>query len=237
MPSFTEVLTASDSELVKIFYKVNIEEADDFIIKINKAGSQIGLNHTQLVCALGFNKHIRDLPDIYTTLGFRSSKLLSYRCNELFKTDTYNQLSIENVLDIYSERLEDQKILESIKELINPRLENIEIYISDHDDSNHVFSYRMEIHSIYSAGIVDREFAEERLKMDNSRFRALSDELNAIIQAGLIPPSNLFFIDELSPEEKVNLIENHGITTDMIKNRLQNTSISEEERDRLEAYI
>ena len=237
MPSFTEVLTASDAELVKMFYKISVDDSEDFILKINKAGSQIGLNHTQLVCALGFNKHIRDLPDIYSTLGFRSSKLLSYRCNELFQTDTYNQLSIENVLDIYSERLEDQQILKAIKELINPRLSNIEEYISEHDDSNHVFSYRMEIHSIYSAGIVNREFAEERLQMNNSRYRALSDELNAIIQAELIPPSNLFYNNDLSPEEKIKLIENHGISTDMIKNRLQNKSITEEERDLLENYI
>jgi hypothetical protein len=237
MSTFTEVLTASDADLVKIFYKVNVNQDDDFILKINKAGSQIGLNHTQLVCALGFNKHIRDLPDIYTTLGFRSSKLLAYRCNELFKTDTYNQLSIENILDIYSERLEDQEILEAIKELIKPRLSNIEIYISDHDDSNHVFSYRMEIHSIYSAGIVDAEFAEERLKMDISRYRTLSDELNAIIQAGLFPPSNLFYNNDLSPKEKIQLIEKHGISHEMIKNRLQNKEISPEERDQLEGYL
>ena len=100
MLSFTELLTASDAELVKIFYKISVDENDDFIIKINKAAAQLDLNHSQLVCALGFNKHIRDLSDIYSTLGFRSYKLLSYRCNELYRTDTYNQLQIDNILDI-----------------------------------------------------------------------------------------------------------------------------------------
>ena len=84
MLSFTELLTASDEDLVKIFYKITVDENDDFIVKINKAATQIGLNHSQLVCALGFNKYIRDLVDIYSTLGFRSYKLLSFRCNELF---------------------------------------------------------------------------------------------------------------------------------------------------------
>ena len=70
MLSFTELLTASDAELVKIFYKISVDENDDFIIKINKAAAQLDLNHSQLVCALGFNKHIRDLSDIYSTLGF-----------------------------------------------------------------------------------------------------------------------------------------------------------------------
>jgi hypothetical protein len=237
MLSFTELLAASDSNLVKIFYKITVDENDDFIIKINKAAAQIGLNHTQLVCALGFNKHIRDLVDIYSTLGFRSYKLLSYRCNELFSTDTYNQLPIDNVLDIYSERLEDQQILDTIKELINPRLTNIEAYIDKNDDPTHVFSYRMEIHTIYSAEIVNTEFAEQRLKMKNGKFRILSDEVNAIVQAGFFPPSNLFFTNDIIPEEKKLLIESNQITSDMIKNRLQNKNISEDERDMLESYI
>ena len=77
MLSFTELLTASDSDLVKIFYKIKANPKDDFIIRINKVAAQLGLNHSQLVCALGFNKYIRNLSDIYSTLGFRSYRLLS----------------------------------------------------------------------------------------------------------------------------------------------------------------
>jgi len=237
MLSFTELLAASDEDLVKIFYKITVDEKDDFIIKINKAASQLGLNHSQLVCALGFNKHIRELSDIYSTLGFRSYKLLSYRCNELFRTDTYNQLAIDNILDIYSERLEDQQILQTILELINPRLTNLEAFIEKNDGPNYIFSYRMEVQSIYSAGIVDKAFAEQRLKLNNGKFRLISDEVNAIVQAGFSPPSNLFFIDSLIPEEKKALIESNQINLDMIKNRLQNKNISEAERELLEAYI
>jgi hypothetical protein len=237
MLSFTELLTASDADLVKIFYKITVNENDDFIIKINKAGAQLGLNHTQLVCALGFNRHIRELSDIYSTLGFRSYKLLAYRCNELFSTDTYSQLAIDNILDIYSERLEDQQILDTIKQMINPRLGNIETCIAKNDDPSLIFSYRMEVQSIYSAGIVDKAFAEQRLQQHTGKFRIISDEINAIVQAGFFPPSNLFFLDSLLPAEKKLLIENGHINPDMIKNRLQKTSISQEERDLLETYL
>ena len=60
MIGFTELLTASDADLVKIFYKVKVEPSDDFIKRINKIAVKLDLNHSQLVCALGFNKNIRD---------------------------------------------------------------------------------------------------------------------------------------------------------------------------------
>jgi hypothetical protein len=237
MLSFTELLTASDSDLVKTFYKIKTNPKDDFIIRINKVASQLGLNHSQLVCALGFNKYIRNLSDIYSTLGFRSYRLLSYRCNELFSTDTYNQLSVDNILDIYSERLEDQRILDSIRGMLESRLAHIEDDLDKNEVPAHVISYRMEIHSIYSAGVVDRKFAEMRLQKDISKFRSLADEVLAISEANLLPPSNMFFMDSVSPAEKKTLIEKRYIDSNMIKNRLQNKAISQEERDMLEEHI
>lgn len=238
MIGFTELLTASDADLVKIFYKVKVEPADDFIKRINKIASKLGLNHSQLVCALGFNKNIRELTDIISILGFRSYKLLSYRQNELFTTDTYQQLSIDNILDIYSARLEDSEIMESLRELIMPRLEHIEADIEKTDDPSHIISYRMEVHAIYSSGIADKAFAEQRInKKGIGKYRIIANELGVIVEAGLLPASNMFFMDSISLEEKKDLIDRKHISESMIKNRLQNAKISQEERDMLEEYI
>ena len=237
MPSFTELLTASDVELVQIFYKTSAGEEKDFIKRINIIAHKLDLNHTQLVCALGFNKHIRDLTDIQQQLGFRSFKLLTYRQNELFTTDTYTQLTIDNILDIYSERLEDQEVLDTLRELLRPRLEHIEADIDKNEDPSHIMSYKMEVHSIYTSGIADKQFADDRLKMNNGKFRRMANEANIIIEAGYHPPNNLFFMDSISAEEKGDLIAAGHIGTDLIKNRLQNQSISEEERDILEEHL
>lgn len=237
MVTFTELLTASDADLVRIFHKVTTEPSADFIVRINKVAAQLQLNHSQLVCALGFNRHIRDLTDIYSTLGFRSYKLLSYRCNELFSTDTYNQLTIDNILDIYSERLEDQQILESLRSMLGQRLEHIEAEIGKTGDPGHVISYRMEIHAIYHAGIVDRDFAMRRIEQPIDKFRQMSGEIDVIIAMGLVPASNLFFSDALTADEKKALIDARHIDVNMIKNRLQNTAIPQDERDMLEDYL
>lgn len=238
MISFTELLTASDADLVKIFYKIKADPNDDFIKRINKTAAQLGLNHSQLVCALGFNKNIRELTDIISVLGFRSYKLLSYRQDELFTTDTYQQLSIDNILDIYSARLEDEQIMESLRELLMPRLEHIEADIAKNEDPGHIISYRMEVHSIYTSGIANKGFAEKRINKQNiSKFRMMANELGVIVEAGVLPASNLFFMETITPEEKKDLIERKHISEAMIKNRLQNSKISQEERDMLEEYI
>lgn len=234
---FTELLTASDVDLVRIFYKTNAGDEKDLIKRINIIAAQLGLNHTQLVCALGFNKHIQNLTDIQERLGFRSYKLLTYRQNELFTTDTYTQLSIDNVLDIYSERLEHQEILDSLRELLRPRLEHIEADIEKTERPDHIISYKMEIHSIYKSGIADKAFADDRLKKNIGKYRVMANEANVIIDSGYYPPSNLFFMDTLSPEEKQLLIADGHINQDMIKNRLQNVKISKEERELLEEHL
>ena len=238
MVTFTELLTSTDSELVKIFYKIKHDSDDNFIRRINKIANQVGLNHAQLVCALGFNKNILDLTDIFSVLGFRSYKQLSYRQNELFTTDIYQQLSIENILDIYSERLEDIRIMESLRSLIIPRLTHIESDIDKNEDPPYIISYKMEIHAIYNSGIANKEFAENRVnRKDHYKYRKLTDEAVAIVESGVLPASNLFYMATVMPYEKKQLIERNHVPQAMIKNRLKNTKLTKEEQDLLESYI
>lgn len=237
MISFTELLTANDADLVKAFYKVKSDPSVDFIKNINSIATQLELNHSQLVCAIGFNKNIRDLTDIMTVLGFKSYKVMIYRRNELFTTDTYQQLGIDNILDIYSARLEDEEILETLRELLHPRLQHIEADIEKTDDPGYTVSYRMEIHSIYQSGIADKSFAEERIQKDIGKFRKIASELSEMINADIFPPSNFFFMETISPDEKRELIQQDHISSDMVKNRLQNSKISADEREMLEEFV
>ena len=96
----------------------------------------------------------------------------------------------------------------------------------------------MEIHSIYTSGIAEKSFAERRINKTNiGKYRILANELGVIVEAGVLPASNLLFMESISPEEKKDLIERKHIPEAMVKNRLQNSKISEEERDMLEEYI
>ena len=237
MAEFREILAASDEKLVQLFYRIKPSAADDFIAKINHAAGNLGVNHTQLVCALGFNRNIRDLTDILSIVGFNSYKLLSYRRDELFVTDTYRELDIDNVLDIYTERIEDDALLEQLRELLPNRLDAVERKIQSTADASSIMSYKMEIHAIYGSGIATREFAESRTAMDIGEFRMMTDEIQMIVAEEIIPPSNLFFLDTLLADEKEFLLETGTISDAMIRNRLQNTDIEDDERELLEQYV
>ena len=237
MPSFSELLTANDTELVKYFYKVNPTSNDDFIIRINKIATSLGLNHTQLICALAFNAQIEDMTDVQSILGFRSYKVLAYRNEELFVNDVYYQLTVDNILDLYSVRLEDTVFIDKLRGLIPRRLQNIEERLSEGEDPTLLMCYKMEMSAIYHMGIADQAFAEKRIDLNNSHHRLNSDELKLMVETALIPKNNLFFLDNLSAEEKAYLVKETNIEADIIRNRLDNTLISMKEREVLEGLL
>lgn len=236
MPSFVELLQSTDADLVKTFHRLSPGDETDFIKRINHAATHVGMNHTELVCALGFNKHIRDLTDILSVVGFSSYKLLSYRRNELFTTDAYRQLPINDIVSIYSDRIEDAEILATLRELVPQRLVQIEKVLAEVDDSPLLVSYMMEIHSIYAGGIATAEIAAERTERPIGFLRSLTKEVGMIAEQSLVPPGNMFFSDELLPNEKRLLIESGYIDPAMIANRLKNSEISEDERQVLEDF-
>lgn len=235
MPSFREILTATDAQLVKLFYRVKSTPDADFIKQINRTARHFALNHSQLVCALGFNHHIRELTDILSLVGFSSYKLLSYRRNELFTNDAYQELEIDNVVDIYSEYIADDSIQATLRELVPLRLQRLEQALENGPDNPALtISYRMEVHAIYTAGIATKEFAEARLAASNPEMRLKSDEVQLMVSLGHVPPGNVFYADELLPVEKQLLIDHGEIDQAMIRNRLDNPEISEDERQMLE---
>lgn len=65
----------------------------------------------------------------------------------------------------------------------------------------------------------------------------MASELSEMINAGIFPPSNFFFMETISPDEKRELIQQKHVSADMVKNRLQNAKISADEREMLEEFV
>ena len=239
MSRFSNLLKADSKNLLTEIQKIlpSFDETDDTFKRVNTVAKRFQLNHSQLICGIGFNPNTCNQQDISERLGFRVHRLFDLRLKELFTSDHYSRLPIDNILAIYG--LYNQPgTTERIDALLEPRLGNLESDIDRIKNPAYATSYRMELHALYRSNIIGKELAQKR--MDNQSLtacRELSSEALASVEQGYFPANNLFFLNNLSVMEKDDLLRNRHISVDIVKNRLQNRRIPKEERELLEDYI
>lgn len=237
MPGFASLLNASSASLLARIQKLDIQGEREPIKRISLAAGKLGLNHLQLVCAIGFNPDAGKLEQITRLLGFRLPKLLLFRLRELFISDIYTRLVIDNILDIYAlyGKTGPTALIDS---LLAARLQHLESKLQADKYPARIMSYKMELRALYNAHILPREMVRKRMEDKSlARYRQLSRETLAAVDNKYLPANNLFFLSSISPEEKSELIVQGHISADLVKNRLQNKSISKEEREMLENHI
>ena len=129
------------------------------------------------------------------------------------------------------------QMLEVMQYLLSNRLRCIEDRIEATVNSIIIERYKKEMRAIYNDGVAQIEFAEERLSQTHSGFRALLNEVVMIVEARLIPIGDLFFRDTILPEEKRRLITKGLIPTSLVEQRLEDDSVSPQERKVLEEQL
>jgi hypothetical protein len=234
--SFKEILNFSEEELLQLLYKFDVSDeiVDD---KAEAIAIQLKLREAQLVCAVGFNKSVRKLPEIAQILGFENYDGLVNSRNEFFTTDIYKLLSLDNILSIYSIVKNDVKNKQIMEYLLSSRLQTIEKRIEETVNSLIIDKYKEEMRAIYSDGIVGIDFVETRLDKADSGFRALINEVTLIVENKIIPAGDVFFRDSILPQEKRKLLDKGLIPRDLIETRLGDPNISDLEKKILYDYL
>ena len=197
----------------------------------------MGLRPAQIICAAGFNPHTPYYPEIPIILGFDSFEQLSQQRNEIFTTDIYKGLTLDNTLAIYNVVKENPAILQVMQYLLKARLQKIEGRIEETVNSLIIEKYKAEIRAVYNDGIANIEFAEERLGIKGSGFRALLNEVGIIVESKLIPAGDIFFRDTVLPEEKRRLLNKGLIPRELIETRLDDESTPQDEKRILYDYL
>ena len=238
MSVFDELLSASADDLLKALYKAAANREQYTAGRRSRAiAKNLGLTHCQLLCAAGFNSSIHELPDVTTLLGFASYDALAKIRNEHFVNDTYDRLGIKDVLAIYLHVARDPRHLEIMQYLLPARLRKIEERIEATVHSLVIERYKKEMRAIYSDGVAQFEFVDGRLRNTHSGFRALLNEVTLIVESRLIPIGDLFFRENILPEEKRRLIIKGFVPRYLIETRLAETAISPQERKVLEEQL
>jgi hypothetical protein len=229
MASFKEILNFSEEELLQLLYKFNISE-EVIEDKAEAIAIQLKLREAQLVCAVGFNKSVRKIPEVPLILGFESYDSLVNARNEFFTMDIYKLLSLDNILSIYSIVKNDVKNKQIMEYLLSTRLETIEKRIEETVNSLIIDKYKEEMRAIYSDGIVSIDFVETRLDKSDSGFRALLNEVTLIVENKIIPAGDVFFRESILPQEKRKLLNKGLIPRSLIETRLGDPNISDVEK-------
>lgn len=240
MSRFQEILRASSEELLKTLYRSasgSGERAPSGGARVRQVAANLGLTYQQLVCAVGFNAHIHDLYDVIAVLGFDSYDSLAHERNLVFTTDIYEQLGIRDVLAIYAHVATQLPMLEVIQHLLQKRLVRIEERIEETVNSVFIERYKKEMRAIYNDGVAQIDFAEQRLSMTHSGFRALLNEVALIVESRLIPVGDIFFRESILPEEKRRLIIRGLIPRELVESRLADSEIPAQERHVLEDQL
>ena len=229
MASFKEILRFSDVELLQLFYKYGnankIGEDRTEMIAID-----LKLREAQLVCAVGFNKTLKTLPELPAILGFESYDNLVNLRNEFFTTDIYKLITLDNILSIYSNMKDDLKSKQIMEYLLASRLETIEKRIEETVNSLIIEKYKEEMRAIYSDEIVSIDFVETRLDKSDSGFRALLNEVTLIVEHKIIPAGDIFFRETILPQEKRKLLDKGLIPRELIEARLSDPNIADVEK-------
>ncbi len=233
---FDEILNETEEELLQRFYKYRTDGSRP-TVPLEELSTGFRLRKEQLICAYGFNPVSKYLIEILHVLGYATWNELVQERNNIFTTDIYKRLPLENVLKIYEKIRTDSSSLQVMQYLLRPRLEKIESEIETTVNSMIIERYKTEMRMIYTAGIANIDFTEERLDRQDSGFRALLNEVSMIVESRIIPIGEIFFRDTILPQEKQKLLNKGLIPKELIQSRINDTSISADERKILNDYL
>ncbi|MEX2525692.1 MAG: hypothetical protein WD750_12100 [Gammaproteobacteria bacterium] len=236
MSKFNDIITADESQLLQQFYKFR-NESLALDVRLTNIAKHLQIHSRQVVCAVGFNPKARHVTEIFPILGYATFNELAQERNDIFTTDIYKRLSLDNVLKIYEVIVTDKELVEVMQYLLKNRLMRIENRIEETVNSMVIEKYKAEMRAVYNGGIAGIDFAEERLDRQDSGFRALLNEVNIIVESKLIPAGEIFFRETIHPQEKQKLLNKGLIPEELIRSRLNEENTDPEEKKILYDYL
>jgi hypothetical protein len=229
MHPFEQVLTAPPGKLVAAFEQLKPLATGDRDNRLARLAQRLGLNSTQLVCAIGFHRAAAGMQDIAQTLGYNSLDALFDARNYLFINDVYERLRVDQIVDIYQEFAAGADTAE-ISDLILSRLNNIESQIETTINPILIGGYKLEIRAIYENRLATPPLIATRLRPEYEVLRGIADELAALARSGLVAPADLLRHPGISTEEKRRLIAHQLIDRATVESYLAETSLPEADR-------
>ncbi len=207
MYSFETLLHAGADELLAILAATRVGPLDDDDARREQVAQQLGLRVSQLLCSVGFNVAVprQESPrqeNIYRVLGYAGFQGLAAARNFAFIHDVYRDLSINNILEIYSvlNRLDEPGA--HWADVVLTRMTNLEAQLEETINPILIGGYKLEIRAIYEQHMASAEFIRGRLTPNHAVMRDIANENAIMLEQGAIEPMAFLQCAGLSNEEK-----------------------------------
>ncbi|MCC7412963.1 MAG: hypothetical protein IT495_15215 [Gammaproteobacteria bacterium] len=229
MHPFERLLRVQATDLGAQLARIPMPGGVDHDRRLALIAQRFGLNVAQLVCAVGFNADTAPAPRILAALGFAAYEALMGERNYLFINDIYQQLSIDNVVEIYRV-LSHGTDADSVADLVVSRLNHIESQIEATINPVMIGSYKLEMRAVYENHLASPELMEMRLRPEYEVLRGIADEIMLMVRSGLMPATALLAHRGVAPEEKRRLLFHDMVTRADVEARLAQPDIPPRER-------
>jgi hypothetical protein len=229
MHPFERLLTAAPGTVVAAFEQLRPLGSGDRDSRLARFAQRLGLNSTQLVCAIGFHRAVAGMTDIAQLLGYHSVDALIDARNYLFVNDIYERLRVDQIVEIYQQFAAGGDTAE-IGDLILSRLSNIESQIETTINPVLIGGYKLEIRAIYENRLASGALLETRLRPEYEVLRSIADEVTALARSGLVAPAELLSRPGISVDEKRRLVFNELVSRADVAARLAAPDVPEAER-------
>jgi hypothetical protein len=235
MPAFADILRADANALERMLANGTGPVSGD--AGREAKARRLGVNQTRLICGVGFNPQARQRADLARVIGFNSLDALLSECNYRFIHDHYDELSVGNVIDIYTVVGAVRPLAAELYDPIFSRLQEIESELEGTINPILVSGYKLEIQSIHANQLASPELIARRLEPQYYVLRDIGGELPAMLAAGVLTQPQLLRHPGINVHEKSRLVFQGLIHKEIVRAYLDDPTTDTAERDELQRVM
>jgi hypothetical protein len=218
--SVETLLRAGREELGQILSSTRIAPQGDQNARRARIAQALGLNSAQLVCGFGFNPALEDYETAIHFLGFSSFETLESERNYVLVHDRYSNLSVNDILAIYSVLGEDTGRRAMFSDLVSSRLITIEAQLEETINPILIGGYKLEIRGVYENNLASPAFVQLRLDPNYAVLRDIANECANMLTSKSISPADFIRSSGLNAREKSRMVSQGLLDKDTVEGYL-----------------
>ena len=178
------------------------------------------MNAGQLVCGFGFNPALESYQTAIHFLGFSSFEAVAIERNYTLVHDRYSNLSVNDILEMYSVLGRDTVRRSMWSDLVSSRLITIEAQLEETINPILIGGYKLEVRGLYENKLASPAFVELRLDPNYAVLRDIANECVNMLTSDSISQDEFIRSSGLTAREKSRMVAQRLLNQDPVEGYL-----------------